>query len=111
MYNLDLDRVSAGNLAILAQCVNHRVGIVNVRGDLSPMLRSVRCRELEMADMRLSTAHTESLLATMVSGVEVVLLGAGVTGHGDSGSVRWPGRLPDIGRNLTIFKRGRIPEL
>ena len=71
------------------------------------MLRSVRCRELEMADMRLSTAHTESLLATMVSGVEVVLLGAGVTGHGDSGSVR----LPDIGRNLTIFKRGRIPEL
>ena len=50
-----------------------------------------------MADMRLSTAHTESLLATMVSGVEVVLLGAGVTGHGDSGSVRWPGRLPEGG--------------
>ena len=35
-----------------------------------------------------ATSHTESLLATMVSGVEVVLLGAGVTGHGDSGSVR-----------------------
>ena len=79
MADLDLGGVSAGNLANLVQCVSHRVRIFNIRGDLSPLLRSLRCRMLEMSDVNLSTANTKSLLAAMVSGVEEVELGMGVT--------------------------------
>ena len=79
MDDLEMGGVSTGNLANLVQCVSDRVRIFDVRGDLSPLLRSLRCRMLEMSDVNLSTANTKSLLAAMVSGVEEVELGMGVT--------------------------------
>ena len=77
--NLDLDSVSAGNLANLVQCVHDVVLISRIRGDLSPVLGIAKSFGLDIGYMDLSTAETQSLLAAMVSGVEEVELGRGVT--------------------------------
>ena len=79
LCNLDLDSVSAGNLANLVQCVHGDVWISGVRGDLSPVLGTAKCFRLVMCDIDLSTADTQGLLAAMVSGVLVVTLRRGVT--------------------------------
>ena len=78
LRNLDLDSVSAGNLANL-QCVHGDVLISGVRSDLSPVLGTAKSFGLDIVYMDLSTAETQSLLAAMVSGVEEVELGRGVT--------------------------------
>ena len=81
LIDLDLNSVSAGNLANLVQCVHvhGNVWISGVRGDLSPVLGIAKCFRLVMCDIDLSTADTQGLLAAMVSGVLVVTLRRGVT--------------------------------
>ena len=80
LYNLDLDLdVSAGNLANLVQCVSTYVWISRIRGDLGPVFGTAKCSELNLVDMDLSTAETQSLLGAMVSGVRLVFLCRGVT--------------------------------
>ena len=79
LYNLDLDSVSAGNLANLVRCVHGGVQISGVRGDLSPLLGTAKCSRLVIGNMDLSTAETQGLLAAMVSRVRMVELGSGVT--------------------------------
>ena len=79
LRNLDLDSVSAGNLANLVRCVSNWVQIYGVRGDLSPVFGTAECSELSIGRTDLSTAETQCLLAAMVSGVRVVVLRRGVT--------------------------------
>ena len=79
LYDLDLDSVSAGNLASLVHCVSTSVEISRVWGDLSPVLGIAKCSELDIGNTDLSTAETQGLLAAMVSRVRKVRLCTGVT--------------------------------
>ena len=79
LRDVDISTIPAEELANLTQCVRESVEINNVHGDLSPVLSNVKCDVLRISKATLSTAETQSLVSAMVSGVEKVELGRGVT--------------------------------
>ena len=86
LANLDISSVAAEDMASLVRCVSNRVRIVNVRGDLTPVLSSVNCKDhigwdggLQMSSVTLNTDDTQSLVTAMVRGVKVVRMNGRVT--------------------------------
>ena len=79
LMDLDTSLVPASDLSSLVKC-SDGVIIVRVTGDLSTVLSSVQCRRIIIANMRLSTADTQQLVAAMDTRVKsVVLYSSGVT--------------------------------
>ena len=76
LWNMNLSSVPVVHLASLASCVTGRVEIFNVSGcDLSPILDSLQCKDLSIAEQSLSTEETQALVRAMETGVENVMLG------------------------------------
>ena len=65
LYDLDISLVPAEDMANLVKCVSDRVHMNYVSGDLSPVLSSIKCRELEIGNINLTTADTKSLVNAM----------------------------------------------
>ena len=77
--NLDMSLMPAEDLRRLVKCCVD-VAISGVTGGLSTVLSSVQCRRIIIANMRLSTADTQQLVAAMDTRVKsVVLYSSGVT--------------------------------
>ena len=74
-------RVTIGYLRVtIGHNYNYTVTILNVTGDLAPVLSSVQCRGLTIeGPQRLSTANTQQLVAAMDTRVERVVLASGAT--------------------------------
>ena len=73
MYNLDTSLVSAEDLGSLVKCSDW-VTMARVTGDLSPVLSSLQCRMLTIANTMLSTADTQQLVVAMDTRVKNVSL-------------------------------------
>ena len=78
LCDLDTSLMPAEDLSSLVKCSND-VTIDRVTGDLSPVLSSVQCERLTIFNMRLSTAHTQQLVAAMDTWVKLVALCNGAT--------------------------------
>ena len=86
LLNVNISSVPAEDMASLVRCVSNRVRICSVRGDLTPVLSSVNCKEhigwdggLHMSSVTLNTDDTQSLVTAMVRGVKVVRMNGRVT--------------------------------
>ena len=73
LYNLDISLVPASDLRRLVKC-SDKVRVDRVTGDLSTVLSSVQCWRLDIANISLSTADTQQLVAAMVTRVEWLML-------------------------------------
>ena len=69
---LDISRIPAVELVQLSKCVKDGVNLWNVTGDLSPILNNINCERLQLYDLFLNTANTQSLVRAMVSRVKTV---------------------------------------
>ena len=78
LRDLDISPVPAEDLSSLVKC-SDAVIIDRVTGDLSPVLSSFDGLSLAIANMSLSTADTQQLVAAMDTRVEWVRLGGDVT--------------------------------
>ena len=59
-------------MANLTKCVKSEVYIVNVQGDLSPVLKSIKSGIIFLSKMDLSTADTSLLVSSMINGAKIV---------------------------------------
>ena len=90
LVNLDLDRISASDLASLAQGNNFdTVWINKVIGNLVPILQNIKCKQLHISNMstadvcvvNMNVNDTQSLVSAMNKGVQELMLGGDVTLH------------------------------
>ena len=70
---LDISRIPTVELVQLSKCVKDGVKLSNVTtGDLSPILNNINCERLQLEDLFLNTANTQSLVRAMISRVKTV---------------------------------------
>ena len=69
---LDISRIPTVELVQLSKCVKDGVNLWNVTGDLSPILNNINCERLQLEDLFLNTANTQSLVRAMISRVKTV---------------------------------------
>ena len=74
--DVDLASVPVEHLSSLASCVTRRVNIINVSNcDFDDIFDSVKCEELNIGRLTLTTEETQALVLSMESRVKVVELG------------------------------------
>ena len=77
LVNLDVSSVPAADLASLARCARDLVMLFNVTGDVTPLINSAKCRELDIR--KNSEVESLALVTAMVGNVKSLLLGNEVT--------------------------------
>ena len=61
LFELDVSTIPYEDMANLTKCAKSEVFIVNVQGDLSPVLRSIKSGTIFLSKMDLSSADTSLL--------------------------------------------------
>ena len=66
----DLELPITGDIALLAGVVRHWAALINVSGDISPLLTHLTCTSLWIEDMELDQPTTSSLVLCLQHGVK-----------------------------------------
>ena len=74
LFELDVSTIPYEDMANLTKCAKSEVFIVNVQGDLSPVLRSIKSGTIFLSKMDLSSADTSLLVSSMINGAKIVHL-------------------------------------
>ena len=80
LSDVNLSSIPVDHLVSLVSCVTESVNIGNVSScDLSPILDSLQCKQLDIESQSLNTEETQALVRAMETGVEDVSLSEDVT--------------------------------